>query len=344
MRAAVYVPGNNELVLQDVPVPTPGPQQVLLKIAASGVCHSDTFVLSAAVPDPRSYTLGHENVGYAVQLGSEVKDITLGELYAIWDVVPCALAHPSTSLPPALNSIGLGKNGGFTEYIVVNQAELAPVPKGLSPEVACLAADSLITAYNAVHNVAQLAPGTTKRVLIFGIGGLGHQALQLAKSYGATVYACDIKPAARQLALSLGAAQAFDILELTAALNPTDPSATPLQVDVVIDFVVSQETFTLAKDAVKLDIVDTTGPGGLIVLVGLSTDQLPVSSVDLIEWRTNVLSTLYGTLDDMKAALDLLAKGVVKPVVATEPLDKVNDILNGLKAGTVTGRKVVIPA
>ena len=67
MRAAVYVPGNNELVLETKPVPTPKPNQVLLKVVASGVCHSDTFVLSAAIPDPRTYTLGHENVGVAEQ-------------------------------------------------------------------------------------------------------------------------------------------------------------------------------------------------------------------------------------------------------------------------------------
>ncbi len=160
MRAAVYVPGNNELVLQHVPIPTPGPQQVLLKIAASGVCHSDTFVLSGALPDPRTYILGHENVGYAVQyvlplpifvrrcealtirtraiarrLGSEVQGITVGELYAIWDVIPCALAHPSTTLSPAFNTIGLGKNGGFAEYIVVNQAELLPVVRSAWPRL-----------------------------------------------------------------------------------------------------------------------------------------------------------------------------------------------------------------
>ena len=70
MRAALYVPGHNELVLQDVPIPTPGPREVLLKVVAAGVCHSDTFVLSAAFPDPRSYILGHENVGYAVQCAS----------------------------------------------------------------------------------------------------------------------------------------------------------------------------------------------------------------------------------------------------------------------------------
>ncbi|KAI0749435.1 N-benzyl-3-pyrrolidinol dehydrogenase [Daedaleopsis nitida] len=345
MRAAVYVPGHNELVLQDVPIPTPGPQQVLVKAAAAGVCHSDTFILSASLPDPRSYILGHENVGYAVQVGSDVQGITIGQLYAIWDVVPCSLAHPSTSLSPAFESVGLGTNGGFAEYVVVNQTELVPVPHGLAPEVACLAADSLITVYNAVHNAAQvnLSQGTNKRVLIFGIGGLGHQAVQLAKSYGATVYACDVKPAARELALALGADRAFDLVQLTAALEPA-AEGRPLAVDVVLDFVSNQETFTLGKAAVRLDITNFSTLGGLVVLVGFATDQLPMSSLGLIEWRTNVLPVLYGTLDDLRASLDLLAKGVVKPVVATEPLDNVNTILNGLKAGIIAGRKVVIPS
>ena len=86
---------------------------------------------------------------------------------------------------------------------------------------------------------AQLRPGTTKRVLIYGVGGLGHQAVQLAKSYGATVYACDFKPESRALALSLGAEQVFDHAELTAAT--ADTAENPFTVDIAIDFVVDAQ-------------------------------------------------------------------------------------------------------
>ncbi|KAI0649383.1 GroES-like protein [Trametes meyenii] len=336
MKAAVFHPGNNELVIQDVPIPTPGPKEVLLKIAAAGVCHSDTFVLSSILPDNRSYIFGHENVGYAVKLGLEVEGITEGKLYAIYDVVPCIAM---TNLPPALNSVGLGRNGGFAEYIVVAAQELLPVPEGLAPEVAAVASDALLTVYNAVHNLAQLGPGTTKRVLIYGIGGLGHLAVQLAKSYGATVFACDYKPAARELALELGAERALDLGELTA-----ETMAGTFTVDVVIDFVSNEQSFTLGKAAVQGDVFNLPGPPGTVVLVGFTADQLPMSSIDLILWRTNVLSVLYGTIEDMKTCLDLLAQGVVKPVVSVEPLANVNKVLDGLKASTVTGRKVIVPS
>ncbi|KAL7281273.1 hypothetical protein ACG7TL_004582 [Trametes sanguinea] len=362
MKAAVLVPGNNELVIQDVPVPTPGPNQVLMKIAAAGVCHSDTFILSAALPDSRSYILGHENVGYAVQyvlrrlksahtlkmltmtdrLGEQVTGITVGQLYGIWDGVPCA-ACMATGLPPALNSIGLGVNGGYAEYLAVDATELVPVPDGLAPEIASVASDALLTAYTAVHEVAQLGPGTTKKVLIYGCGGLGHLAVQLAVYYGATVYVCDYKPAARELALKLGAKQALDLQDLT---NLT--TAGTFNVDVVIDFVANEQSFTLGKTALHGDAfaMGGLGPASSYVLVGFTADQLPLSAIDLILWRTNVLSVLYGTIDDMKICLDLLAQGIVKPVVKTEPLQSINRILDGLKAadGSIVGRRVIIPS
>ncbi|OSD03995.1 GroES-like protein [Trametes coccinea BRFM310] len=342
MKAAVLVPGNNELVIQDVPVPTPGPNQVLVKIAAAGVCHSDTFILSAALPDSRSYILGHENVGYAVQLGEQVTGITVGQLYGIWDGVPCA-ACMATGLPPALNSIGLGVNGGYAEYLAVDATELVPVPDGLAPEMASVASDALLTAYTAVHEVAQLGPGTTKKVLIFGCGGLGHLAVQLAIYYGATVYVCDFKPAARELALQLGAKQAFDLQDLTSLTT-----AGSFNVDVVIDFVANEQSFTLGKTALHGDAfaMGGLGPASSYVLVGFTADQLPLSAIDLILWRTNVLSVLYGTIDDMKICLDLLAQGIVKPVVKTEPLQSINSILDGLKAadGSIIGRRVIIPS
>ena len=173
----------------------------------------------------------------------------------MWASVPCAKAI--AGFPPFSDSIGLGENGGYAEYLVVAASDLVPVPHGLAPEIAAMSADSLLTVYNALHNVAevstvltthnaltkktqcQLRLGTTKRVLIYGVGGLGHQAVQLAKSYGATVYACDFKPEARALALSLGAERVFDHAELTAAT--ADTAEDPFTVDIAIDFVVDAQ-------------------------------------------------------------------------------------------------------
>ncbi|KAI0775325.1 GroES-like protein [Trametes elegans] len=337
MQAAVFHPGNNELVLEQVPIPTPGPKQVLLKVAAAGVCHTDTFILTSIIPDTRSYILGHENAGYAVQWGSEVEGIVKGQLYAVWDVVPCVM---QTNISPALNAIGVGVNGGFAEYLAVNASELVPVPDGVPPELAAVCCDATLTMYNAVHMSVggPLRPGTTKRVLVYGVGGLGHQEVQLMKHYGATVLAgCRLyKSAARALALALGADRALDLQELTA-----ETAAGTLTVDVVLDFVCNERSFTLGKAAVMGDVFNITGPAGVVVLVGFAADQLPMSSADVILWRTN--GVLYGSIDDLKTCLDLIAQGIIRPVVAAEPLENINEVLNGLKASTITGRKVVVP-
>ncbi|TBU53000.1 N-benzyl-3-pyrrolidinol dehydrogenase [Dichomitus squalens] len=341
MRAAVFHNGLTSLVLQEIPIPRPGPKQVLLKVAAAGVCHSDTLLLSDTLNDPRKYVFGHENAGYAVELGKDVENIEIGKLYAIWDIVAHG-PHQIPGLPPFADSIGIGENGGFAEFIVADASDLVPVPADLRPEVAALAADSLITVYNAVHNRAGLRPGTKQRVLIYGVGGLGHQAVQLAKSYGATVFACDIKASARELALSLGAEQAFQPTELTSLTSSTDESKN-FQVDIVIDFVSNQQSFTIDQAVVKGHGNSLQETPGTIVMVGLFGDNLSFNIFELLIFRTNVLTSLYGTKDDLKASLALLAEGAVKPVVSAAPLEEVNKVLDELRAGRVTGRMVVVP-
>ncbi|KAH9902392.1 chaperonin 10-like protein [Cubamyces lactineus] len=262
MRAAVYRPGDlNPVIEHQHPVPRPGHGQVLLKVAACGVCHSDVFLLTEALIDDRTYILGHEISGYPVQFGEGVEGIREDQLYVVYVLVPCV--RSSNGQPPNMN--GVGNDGGLAEYIVVEQTQLVPAPKGLSPEIACLAGDSLITAFNAVHNNAGLRPGTKKRVLIYGVGGLGHQALQIAKSYGATVFAVDYKKAARELAVELGAERAFSLSELTS-----ETAAGTFTVDIVIDFVANQQSFSLAKAATKGNAQSLLSvPPSKIVLVSI---------------------------------------------------------------------------
>ncbi|KAI0328255.1 GroES-like protein [Cubamyces sp. BRFM 1775] len=333
MRAAVYHPGDLNPVIEDRhPVPQPGPGQVLLKVAACGACHSDVLLLTEALIDDRTYILGHEISGYPVQFGEGVQGINESQLYVVYIIAPCVTSSNGT-LP---GETGVGKDGGFAEYVVVDQSQLVPVPEGLSPEIAALAGDSLVTVFNAVHNTAGLRPGTNKRVLIYGVGGLGHQALQLAKSYGATVFAVDYKRAARDLAIRLGAERALALSEMTS-----ETAAGTFAVDVVIDFVANEQSFTLAKAATRAQSFGV--PASKIVLVGVSADSLPLSSVEIIESNIQVLPNLYGSIDDVRSALTLLAEGVVKPIVHTAPLEKVDEAINALRASAVLGRRVIVP-
>ncbi|KAI0667919.1 GroES-like protein [Trametes maxima] len=333
MRAAVYRPGNLNLIVEnDFPVSKPGKGEVLLKVAACGACHSDTFLLSNAVIDDRTYILGHEIAGYAVKFGEGVEGVEEGRLYAVYVFTPCACRSLST--PPIDASTGIGLNGGFAEYVTVAQSQLVPVPHGLAPEIACLAGDSLITAYNAIHNVAGLRPGSDKRVLIYGVGGLGHQALQIAKHYGATVFAVDYKRAARELAVRLGAERALTLSELTSEI-----AAGTFTVDVVVDFVANGQ----CKAATQGNALNFTNPPSKIVLVGVSTEELPVQSAQLIEFNTQVLPTLYGSIDDLESSLHLLSEGVVKPVVHIAPLERIGTAMNDLRASAVYGRRIIVP-
>ncbi|KAH9858846.1 GroES-like protein [Lenzites betulinus] len=337
MFAGVYTPGNNNLVLNSsYPVPTAGQDQVVLKIAACGVCHTDVFFLSAARPDPRIYVMGHEIVGTPVQLGPGVlSNISTTQLYGVHLFDP-------TSPDPLTTSNGIGLDGCYAEFVVVNQFQLIPVPDGLAPEVATVATDALTTVFNAVNNAAQVTQGD--RVLIYGVGGLGHQAVQVAKHLGATVFAVDIRPEARQLALDLGAEQAFDLQDFTDVVNNGTFS-----VDTVVDFVASAQSFSLSQAAVAFK---TNGMGidwarvarhGKIILVGYSADTLSFDTADLITADIAVISSIYGSPDDMRSAFDLLSQGIVKPTITVAALEDINTVLSSLTAHEVTGRMVVVP-
>ncbi|KAK7039262.1 hypothetical protein VNI00_010167 [Paramarasmius palmivorus] len=338
MFGALYEPGNQNLAIErHHPVPKPGKGEVLIKISASGVCHTDVTLLSGLSLDVRKYILGHEICGVPVELGEGVDPHTVkkGKHYSILALHPCVKSVGG--LPAAFTSTGIGLDGGFAPFVLVKQNQLVEVPNGVPVEVAAVGADAGITAYNAVHNTAGITHGTHFRVLIFGIGGLGHLAVQYAKHFGATVYACDIKPEARELAVELGAVKAFDLIELDQATK------NGFTVDITIDFVASSQTFNFSLAALAGNAVASFPSTAKAVVVGLGPDTLAVSEFSFLANETQVLPSLYGSRDDLKAVLDLFANGAVRAVVAKEPLEKVQKVIDELRASEYIGRKVVIP-
>ncbi|KAJ6471918.1 chaperonin 10-like protein [Mycena sanguinolenta] len=342
MFAAVYQPGNERTVLErNYPIRELEDNQILIKVAACGVCHSDVEILTGVTLDTRTYAMGHESSGYPVKLGSKVDSnaVRIGELYSILSFDSCT--HGVKGGPALSNGLGIGRDGAYAEYVIVTADLLVPVPKNVSPEVAAIATDAGVTTYHAVKYAAEVKQGD--KVLIFGIGGLGHLALQYAKHFGATVYACDFKPEARKLALELGAVEAFDLIEMT---NKTTAGFT---VDTTIDFVASSQTFTLAMAALRGNDVNYPSKpkcvmASLVCLhVGVSAENLVFNTLDILTVGAQILGSTFGDRNDLVAVLDLFAKGAIRAEIHTEPLENINRVIDELRAFRVTGRKVVIP-
>ncbi|KAF7293961.1 alcohol dehydrogenase [Mycena kentingensis (nom. inval.)] len=336
MLAASYEPGHINTVLKHkYPIRELKGDEILLKVAACGVCHSDVFLLSGGLPEPKPFILGHEIAGTPVLLGSAVDadKVKLGKLYSVLN--PSCGTMGINGGPAFENALGLGLDGGYAEYVICKEPSLVPVPHGVPVEAAAVAADAGVTAYNAVKNSAGVKKRT--KVLIFGIGGLGHLAVQYAKHLGATVYVCDFKPEARALALQLGAQKAFDLLELTDLT-----AAGKFTVDTTIDFVATAQSFNLAIAALSgNDVVFPDAPR--LVMVGVSTENLVFSTVQSILTGIQIVSSAYGPRSALEEVLKLFAEGKVHPHIKTLPLKDVTNALIQLRAHEVLGRLVVVP-
>ncbi|OCB86979.1 GroES-like protein [Sanghuangporus baumii] len=349
--AAVYVPGNPSLKIDNhFEIPKPGPKQVLLKIQASGICHTDVFLLSTAPSDGRTYIMGHEATGIAVEFGKDVYTVQKNKRYAI---TPGESALEEFF---AIPSFGLGRNGGHAEYAVVDADMLVPVPENVPPEHAAVMADAGITVWSALKTTAEVkclsllsirdahdSPLSEKikkgeRVLITGIGGLGLLAVQLAVYLGAEVYAVDIRPSSRELALRFGARNAFDLVELDAVL------AKGFQVDCAVDFVSTDTTFQKEVSAVGGNFLNSAlQKRGRIVIVGASDHNLVTNALAGIVMGLQVRYSAYGVKEDLIEVLDLASKGIVRPIVDKLPLHEANKAYNDLRANLILSRRVLIP-
>ncbi|KAJ7644866.1 hypothetical protein FB45DRAFT_862117 [Roridomyces roridus] len=347
MLAARIVPGNDRLVLDKAyPIRDLKDNEVLLKMAAAGVCHSDATLLTGVTLDTRSYVMGHEASGVVVKLGSNVdnKDIHIGKLYSV--LAGDSGTHGLKGIPVVFNSLGVGNDGAYAEYFIARFDLLVPVlnmvSRPVSRALAAIASDAGVTAYHAIQHAAQVKKGD--KVLIFGIGGLGHLAVQYAKHFGATgkflldsisVYVCDFKAAARNLALELGATEAFDWIQLNTKLTAG------FTVDTTIDFIASNQSFTAAMGALRPNDVNFPSSPTL-VLVGANPENLVFNSLDIVSSGVQIHGNTYGPRSALVAVLDLFAKGIVRGHVHEEPLENVNKVIDEPRSSEILGRKVVV--
>lgn len=319
---------SNIRLVENLPVQQPSSNQVLLKIEAAGLCHSDLHVLEG-LDVGENFVMGHEIFGKVASKGEEVTHLEVGDRVAAFGPNSCGVCsmcrqgHDNDCL--RTKWLGLGVDGGFQEYLLVkNTRNLIKVPDEVSdPAVAAVTTDAMLTPYHAIKT-ANLGPST--KALFIGAGGLGSTAVQIAKLFGAHITVLDTKQSALDLAKLFGADEIYTQLPAS-----TEPGF----FDVCLDFVAVQKTFETCQKYVKSH--------GIIMPVGLGASNLSFDLGDLALREIRVLGSFWGTSNEITECFDLVKQGKIKPKVTSFPLKELPECIEKLKKGTVSGRMVLIP-
>jgi len=336
MKAAVVTGFDRPLEIVDRAVPVPGDGQVLVRIEASGLCHTDIHAARGDWPVKPTppFVPGHEGVGVVEQVGDRVTGVAVGDRVAIpWLGYACGrcgyCVDGRETLCESQVNTGYGVDGAHAEYAVAHAGHVVPVPAEVSALDAAPLTCAGVTTYKAVK-VAGLRP--TERAAIFGIGGLGHLALQYARIFGAETIAVDITEPKLALATELGADHTVNAAE-------TDPVAA------IRGLGGADVAIVLAATPVVLEQAHASlRRGGRLVLVSLPKDnimRLPV--FETVLGGISVIGSIVGTRVDLAEVFRLHAAGRTKVDLEVRKLDEINDAIEDVLAGRVTARVVCQP-
>jgi alcohol dehydrogenase, propanol-preferring len=348
MKALRLKSWKSEPVLDEVPVPEPGPGEVLVQVGAAGACHSDLHLMydfePGVLPWTPPFTLGHENAGWVHTLGPGVRGLEVGQPVAVvgaWGCGSCERCldgmetycdRPDLA-PVPRGGGGLGLDGGMAEFLLVPAARhLVPLPEGLDPVEAAPLTDAGLTPYHAVRrSMDKLGP--TRTAVVVGVGGLGHLGVQILRATtAARVIAVDPRDSARELASTCGADLVLAPGEglVTAIRDFTDGAGA----DVILDFVGSDETLAAAAASAR--------PLADVTIIGIAGGTLPVSFFG-IPYEVSVQTTYWGHRRELGEVLDLATRGIVRAQASIYTLEDAVEAYTDLRHGTVEGRAVVVP-
>lgn len=335
MKAAVVHAFGQPLRIDEVPVPEPGLGQVLVKVEANGVCHTDLHAAQGDWPVKPTppFIPGHEAIGRVAKVGKSVLGVKEGDVVGVpWLHDACGFCEYCTTgwetLCESQHNTGYSVNGGFAEYVLAAAPYVGHIPKGADVISMAPILCAGVTTYKGLKET-EARPG--EWVVISGIGGLGHVAVQYAKAMGLHVAAVDVADDKLALAKELGA-------DLTANAKTEDAVGK-----------IVKETgggahgvlVTAVSNAAFGQAIAMTRRRGTVSLVGLPPGDFPAPIFDVVLKRITIRGSIVGTRQDLAEAIAFAADGKVKATVAPRKLDEINAIFQEMKDGQIEGRVVL---
>jgi len=337
MKAAVLHEFKQPLAFEDVPRPQLGSGDVLIKVEACGVCHSDLHVaegdwsqLSAIVKRP--LILGHEIAGRVIEKGGDAGELQIGDRVGIpwiyWTCGECEFCREGNeNLCSKQKITGVTADGGYAELVKAPASHAIKIPDGLSSLEAAPLFCAGVTVLRALRK-ARLTPG--QRLGVFGVGGLGHLAVQIGLGLGAVVTAIDISDEKLALAKSLGASSVVNSVVTNAVKELRGKGG----VHVALVASAAKAAYDTAFSCVR--------PTGTLLVVGLPAENICFPPILMAATEIRVQASAVGTREDVREVLALASAGKIRCRVSTRPLSEANQALEQLRRGQVSGRLVLV--
>ncbi len=336
MRAVALERFREPLVVKrEVPVPEPGPGEALVRVLAAGVCGTDVKLWRGDLPGtPLPLVPGHEAAGVVETRGPNGTGPEPGTRVVVFHHLHCGecprcLAGSENLCDRLRGRVGFDHDGGWADYLVVPTRNLVPIPEGIPVRQACVVPDAVATVWRAVVRIGAVAAG--EGVAVVGAGGLGLAACQIARSLGAEVLAIDVSEAKLAQAAEAGAHRTA-LPDRAGEAARALPDGAP---QLVVDCAGTAEAIAVATALLPR--------GGRLVQVGYSrSSRLEVPAADVALKELKILGCRASSLRDLEAALDAVARGIVRPAIgAVRPLEEAQAALDTLVRGAAAGRQVL---
>ena len=340
MKAAVFYGPDQPLKVEEVPDPTPGPGEVLVKVAGCGVCHTDLHYIDHGVPTFKQppLILGHETSGTIAGIGSGVVGWQEGDrvlLPAVYGCGQCAMCRTGReNVCERMVMFGNNVDGGYAEYILAPAKDGLALPEEIPLVAGAIIADAVTTPFHAVVNRGRVRPGD--RVVVFGCGGIGLNVVQIAAALGASVIAVDIIDEKLQWAQRLGAEKTLNSKEyerVDKEIRKLTGGGADIGFEAIGNPTTQAQTFASLRT------------GGRFVMVGYSAEKMSLDAGRVMYREMEIIGSLGCRAVDYPRVLDLARLGKIKVeelVTATYPLHEINSAFDGLRRGEGI-RSVVVP-